>query len=222
MTSARCTDGEARVFAPRRRTTLVGAACLVPIAVMQISPNLGACAAPTPRHLHQYRRILRGNDGRLRHSDDDTACRGTSRAIVDDCDTTLGRPNNSMESIFGNDFGSGAPAFRSGGGDRDISSSAASSTAQTGTTPGFRPSPSSVLTSPRGGAAAAPGYRTASQPIGKQPGVASSSQTHSTPSDVAALGIGPRPRKRLIPSSPANRARPSSPGCMPSSRRSWP
>ena len=171
---------ESRPWPRRRRTgtalrsTLVMHVCLASLVVWQpILPNRGvfAEAAPTPHQLGRYQRILRGTDGRLlRH-----ACRPT-RAADNDQTRALSWPENSVESIFGNDFGSGAPlSFGSSGqGEyRDLSSSP----------PQVRPSPSScVLTLNRGGA----GYRTAPQPIGQQPGPASSSRTYSSPSEAAA------------------------------------
>ena len=156
------------------RSTLVMHVCLASLVVWHpIFPNRGLFveAAPTPHQLGRYQRILRGTDGRLlRH-----ACRPT-RAADNDPARASSRPENSVESIFGNDFGSGAPlSFESSGqGEyRDLSSSP----------PQVHPSPSCcVLTLNRGGA----GYRTAPQPIGQQPGPASSSRTYSSPSEAAA------------------------------------
>ena len=167
---------------PRRRRTgtalrsaLVMRVYLASLVVWQpILPDRGVFvgAAPTPRRLGRYQRILRGTDGRLlRHAGRPTSDVDPTRASS--------RPENSVESIFGNDFGSGAPLpfDSSGHGEyrdyRDLSSPP----------PQVRLSPSScVLTLSRGGA----GYRTAPQPIGQQPGSASSSRTYSTPSEVAA------------------------------------
>lgn len=138
------------------RSTLVMHVCLASLVVWHpILPNRGLFveAAPTPHQLGRYQRILRGTDGRLlRH-----ACKPTR--VDNDPACALRRPDNSVESIFGEY--------------RDLSSSP----------PQVRPSPSScVLTLNRGGA----GYRTAPQPIGQQPGPASSSRTYSSPSEAAA------------------------------------
>jgi FtsH-binding integral membrane protein len=111
-------------------------------------------AAPSRSHLEQYQRILRGNDGRSRHS---TAAGPSHRQ-------SQGGGGGIM-SVFGNDFGTKCLVD------------------------------SACIRLPRGGAAAAaaaaaPGYRTAPQPVGQQPGSASSSsaQRHSpsSTSDRAA------------------------------------
>lgn len=128
-------------------------------------------AAPSRSALDQYQRILRGNDGRPRHSQrhgqDDHAAFGRPEVVLD---------TGSLESTTGNDFAD-IGAFSGGASSLQLSSAQRRLT--------FLPSSSAKCPSvPRGGAAA-PGYRTAPQPIGQQPGApgsSSSAQRYSTSS----------------------------------------
>lgn len=152
---------------------------LLPVVSLWMASHHRSCdilpvvsAAPSRSALDQYQIILRGNDGRPRHSSqrhdqDDRGAFGRPEAVLDS-DT------RNSESTSGNDFA-----------DFGACSGGVPLLARRGRTFLTPSSSATSLSVPRGGAAAAPGYRTAPQPIGQQPGASGSSpsaQRYSTPS----------------------------------------